>query len=268
MEKFPFAVIDVQAHIGRFPGHVHFRYSAEELVSCLEREEVLYALTSSASATTVGQAYGNQEMFDAAKRFPNRLGPLIWVNPIDPAWQADAEQFIERGALGIKLHPKLDTYAVDYDSLAPVFAFARHHKLPIVTHAETGDFSAELYAPLASAFDEATLILYHFNAGRPIAGILLAKRLPNVYIETCFVPREAIEIALDAVGPAKILFGSDAPIFFDVGRKVPGTGERPLRTFHDCTRDIEELVKSPADRDLILAGNARRIFRLKVGGSL
>jgi len=30
MSKFQFPVVDAQAHIGRFPGHVYFRYSAEE----------------------------------------------------------------------------------------------------------------------------------------------------------------------------------------------------------------------------------------------
>lgn len=262
MERFPYAVIDAQAHIGRFPGHVAWRYSADELVGCLEREGVAFALTSSASATTVGQAYGNAEMLAAVERFPERLGLLIWINPIDPGWEADAERSIGLGARGIKLHPVLDTYAVDEASLAPVFAFARRHALPIVTHAEAGPWSAERYAPLAARFDDVPLVLYHFNAGRPIAGILMAKRFPNVYLDTCFVDREALEVGLDVVGPAKILFGTDAPLFFDVGRPAPGDEQRPARTFHDCTRDIEDLVAAPADRDLVLAGNARRLFRL------
>src|SRR3712207_5450938 len=99
MDRFPFTVIDAQAHIGRFPGHVYFHYSAEDLVACMEREGVRYALTSSASATTVGQAYGNAEMCDAVQRFPDRLGLFIWINPIDPAWEADAERMLDHGAL-------------------------------------------------------------------------------------------------------------------------------------------------------------------------
>lgn len=263
MERFTYPVIDAQAHIGRFPGHRFFHHPAAELVACMEREGVRFALTSSASATTVGQSYGNAEMFAAAAQYPDRLGPLIWINPIDPDWEADAERWVAQGALGIKLHPKLDTYAVDEEALAPIFSFARRHRLPIVTHAETGDCSAERYAPLATRFDDVPLVLYHFNAGRPIPGILMAKRFPNVSVDTCFVPREAIEIGLDVLGPTKILFGTDAPIFFDVGRPVPGTLDRPPRTFHACARDIEELAATPADRDLIMAGNAGRIFRLQ-----
>ena len=270
MERFDYEVIDAQAHIGRFPGHVLLRYPAEELVGCMEREGVAFALTSSASAATVGMAYGNREMRQAVERFSERLGMLIWINPIDPEWEADASAHAERGALGIKLHPVLDTYAVDLDALGSVFAFARRHGLPIVTHAEgapgpdSGPASAERYAPLVTAFDDVPLVLYHFNAGRPIPGILMAKRFPNVYVDTCFVPREAIEIGLDTLGPSKILFGTDAPLFFDVGREVPGTAGRPRRSFRECARDVEELCASTADRDQVMAGNARRLFRLPV----
>lgn len=261
--KFDFAVIDAQAHLGYFPGHLNYRMSAEDLVACLDREGVRFALTSSASSTTVSMSYGTREMLDAAERFPDRLGILVWINPRDPDWLREAEGAADRGAIGIKLHPKLDNYRVDYESLREVFAFANRRHLPICTHAETGDWSAELYDPLVEQFDDVDLILYHFNAGRPIAGIVMAKTYPRVYVDTCFVPREAIEVGLEVLGSSKILFGTDAPIYFDVGRPLPAFNDQ-RRTFHDCTRPIEELTVSPADRDLVLAGNARRIFRLKV----
>jgi predicted TIM-barrel fold metal-dependent hydrolase len=259
---FPFDVIDVHTHIGRLPGHVHYAYSAEDLVGRLDAEGVRFALTSSGSSTTIGQRYGTREILAAAERFPERIGALVWINPYDPEWEADADNAADHGALGIKLHPKLDTYQVDFESLKDVFAFAQRRSLPICAHAETGDLSAELYTPLVERYPDVFLILYHFNHGRPIAGILMAKRYPRVFVETCFAPREAIEAGLDLLGPEKIVFGTDAPIYFDVGRPMPVFDDR-RRTFHDCTRDVEELVASPADRDLILAGNARKIFRLQ-----
>jgi len=261
MSTFAFDVIDVHAHLGRLPGHVHYAYSAEDLVGRLDAEGVRFALTSSGSSTTIGQRYGTQEILAAAERFPDRIGALIWINPYDPEWLADAEAAADRGALGIELHPKLDTYRVDFDSLKDLFAFADRRQLPICVHAETGDCSAELYTPLVERYPDVHLILYHFNHGRPIAGILMAKRFPRVYVETCFVPREAIEAGLAMLGPEKIVFGTDAPIYFDVGRATPVYNDQ-RRTFHDCTRPIEELANSPADRDLMLSGNARRIFRL------
>ena len=258
---FTFDVIDVHTHIGHLPGHVHYAYSAEDLVGCLDAEGVRFAFTSSASATTIGQRYGTREILAAVERFPDRIGALIWINPYDPDWEADAEAAADRGALGIKLHPKLDTYRVDFESLKDVFAFAERRQLPICAHAESGDCSAERYTPLVERYPEVHLILYHVNHGSEINGILMAKRYPRVYVETCFAPREAIEAGLDLLGPEKIVFGTDAPIYFDVGRPTPVFHDQ-RRTFHDCTRPIEELASSPADRDLMLSGNARRIFRL------
>ncbi|MGI9148773.1 MAG: amidohydrolase family protein [Chloroflexota bacterium] len=260
-QKFTFDVIDVHTHIGRLPGHVNLAYTAEDLVGRLDAEGVRFGLTSSGSSTTIGQRYGTREILAAVERFPDRIGALVWINPYDPEWQVDAEQAANRGALGIKLHPKLDTYRVDFDSLADVFAFAGRRQMPICAHAEDGEYSAELYAPLVERYPDVDLILYHINHGRPIAGILMAKRYPRVYVETCFAPREAIEASLSILGPEKVVFGTDAPIFFEVGHPTPMFNQR-RRTFHDCTRDIEELAASTADRDRILAGNARRIFRL------
>jgi predicted TIM-barrel fold metal-dependent hydrolase len=259
--RFAFDVIDVHTHIGRLPGHVHYGYSAEDLVGRLDAEGVSFALTSSGSSTTIGQRYGTREILAAAERYPDRIGALVWINPYDPEWETDAEEAADRGALGIKLHPKLDTYRIDFDSLQGLFAFADRRRLPICAHAETGDYSAELYAPLVERYPEVHLILYHFNHGNPVEGILMASRYPRVYVETCFAPREAIELGLEFLGPEKILFGTDAPIYFDVGRSTPVFDDR-RRTFHDCTRPIEELARTPAERDLMLAGNARRIFRL------
>ncbi len=214
---FRFDVIDVHTHIGCLPGHVHYGYTAAELVGRLDAEGVRFALTSSGSSTTVGQRYGTREILVAAERFPDRIGPLVWINPYDPEWQADAEEAADRGALGIKLHPKLDTYRVDFDSLADVFAFAERRQLPICAHVEAGDYSAELYAPLVERYPAVHLVLYHFNFGRPIAGILMARRYPRVYVETCFAPREAIEAGLGLLGPEKIVFGTDAPIYTLLG---------------------------------------------------
>ena len=260
--RFDFEVIDVHTHIGRLPGHVHYGYSAEDLVGRLDAEGVRFALTSSGSSTTIGQRYGTREILGAAERYPDRIGALVWINPYDPEWEADAEEAADRGAVGIKLHPKLDTYRIDFESLQSLFAFADRRQLPICAHAEAGDYSAELYAPLVERYPEVDLILYHFNHGNPVEGILMARRYPHVYVETCFAPREAIEPGSTCSAPEKIVFGTDAPIYFDVGRPQPVFNDQ-RRTFHDCTRDVEELVSSTADRDLILAGNARKIFRLQ-----
>src|SRR5438093_2763477 len=125
LPKFAFDVIDAQAHLGYFPGHVNYHISAEELVRCLDAEGVSFALTSSASSTTISPSFGTQEMLAAAEKYPDRLGTLVWINPRDPDWLGVSDNAVDHGALGIKLHPKIDNYRVDFDSLRDVFAFAQ-----------------------------------------------------------------------------------------------------------------------------------------------
>src|SRR5215472_7538682 len=74
---FAFDVIDDQAHLGCFPGHLRYQVSAAELVRCLDAEGMRFALTSSASSTTIGESYGTREMLDAAERYPDRLGARL-----------------------------------------------------------------------------------------------------------------------------------------------------------------------------------------------
>ena len=268
MDTLPWTVVDAHTHIGRLPRHVHHTYSVADLVRALDAEGVRFALCSSASSMTVSQAYGTREMLDAAAAYPDRLGTMIWIRPRDPAWREDAERAVaERRVYGIKLHPRLDFYAVDYESLADVWEFARETRLPIVTDtsdAQEGIFAAERYAPLLERFHEVTLVLFHFNIGRPLGGIVTAKRYPNAYVDTCGVPPEAIEVGLDVLGPERILFGTDAPIGWDLGRPYPPGLQRPLRTYRQQIEPLRKLIPSEADLARVLAGNAVRLFGISL----
>lgn len=267
MSSHPCPIIDVQVHFGHMGRHVLHRYSADDLVGVLEREGVSFALVSSVSSGTIGQAFGTTEVLDGVARFPTRLGALVWVEPRDPAWQTDIERAMAQTRVyGIKLHPAIDGFAVDYESLEAIFSFADRHRLPIVTHAQDGTAQAENYWPLLDSFPDAPLVLYHFNARRPIGGILTAKRYPQVSLDTCFVMPDAIEIALDVVGPERILFGTDCPLGFDVGCPRPAAIKDPPRTYDDEVARICAIGLSDEAREAIFYRNAQRVFGISLTG--
>lgn len=264
MSERDFPVIDAQVHFGHMGRHVHHRYSAEDLVGVLDRGRVAFALVSSVSSGTIGQEFGTSEVLDGVARYPDRLGALIWVEPRDPAWQADIERAMAQTRVyGIKLHPAMDVYAVDFESLEPIFRFCDAHNLPIVTHAADGTAQAENYWPLLDRFPHAPLVLYHFNARRPIGGIVTAKRYPQVFLDTCFVPTQAVEVALDVLGPERILFGTDAPLGFDIDRPRPAAVKDPSRTYD---QEIAALLAigpkglTAEQRAAIFHRNAERVF--------
>ena len=74
----------------------------------------------------------------------------------------------------------------------------------------------------------------------------MAAHLPTLTLPGVFVP------PLPARGPERVLFGTDS------------VTTAPYRTWikHQQVRTLEELGLSDGDRDLVLRGNAVRIFHL------
>jgi predicted TIM-barrel fold metal-dependent hydrolase len=272
----PFAIplIDIHTHIGRLPGVVGEVFTADDLRYIAEREGARFMLTSSATATTVSQAAGTREAIAMAQQHGDRLGAMLWINPHDPDWRADVALAVmagstgsppaprpepvegRRGFFGIKIHPVLDHYAVESRALDEVFAVARAHRWPILTHADHDGtpMSAAAYEPLIRAYPDVILILAHLR----LEAIPLAKRYDNVFVDTTYVDPVRVELGVDALGPDKILFGSDACEGFDVGRPVGRA--RPPRSYASLIAGLRERGISETALEKILYRNASRIF--------
>lgn len=253
-------LIDVHTHIGHLPGALGDVYSAEDLYYICEREGVKFMLVSSASATTIGQRYATDETIAMVERYGSRLGGMLWINPHDPAWTKDVSRATQHGFYGLKIHPVLDHYAVDRAALDDVFACAREHNWPILTHTD-GDgtpMSATCYEPLIRAYPDVILVLAHLRLG----AIPLAKRYDNVYLDTTYVDPQMVEVGIDALGTAKILFGSDAAEGFEVGR-TPGR-IRPRRSYAGLVAGLRARGISDAALSKVLYQNARTVFSINM----
>ena len=252
-------LIDCHTHIGHLPGVVGEVFTAEDLCYICEQEGAERMLVSSASATTIGQSYATAETVAMVERHGVRLGGMLWINPHDPAWAEDVDVAARHGFCGLKIHPVLDHYAVDRAALDDVFACAHEHRWPILTHTDVDGtpMSASRYEPLIRAYPDVVLILAHLR----LEAIPLAKRYDSVYLDTTYVDPLMVEVGVDALGPAKILFGSDAAEGFDVGR-VPGR-ERPRRSYAILVAGLRERGLSDAALDKILYENARDLFGIR-----
>ena len=252
-------LIDCHTHIGHLPGQVGDVYTAEDLCYICEHEGASYMLVSSASATTVGQRYATAEVVDMVARHGDRLGGMLWINPHDPSWMDDVDLAVQHGFKGIKIHPVLDHYAVERDALEGVFACARANGWPILTHTDVDgtSMSAVCYEPLIEAYPDVVLILAHLRLG----AIPIAKRHENVYLDTTYMDAITIEVGVDALGPDKILFGSDAAEGFDVGH-VPGR-VRPRRSYAGLIGAMRDRGLSGAALERILYQNARDLFHIR-----
>jgi predicted TIM-barrel fold metal-dependent hydrolase len=197
---------------------------------------------------------------------------LAAVDPREPDAPALLEREMAAGFRGVKLYPVNRCYHLSDPACRPFFEKANELGANIIIHyGVTVDPSGDLrYAdpidlsPVARDFPDLTFVIAHFGAGWLNSVLRLGYQCKNVCVDTSgtnnwmdyYVPRmtlaEVFERCLTALGPERIMFGTDS-----------GT-TAPYRTWirYMQQRTIEEMGLSAGDRDLIMRGNASRIFRL------
>ena len=196
-------------------------------------------------------------------RKPWRLGWSLMPRTPESEIPALVARFRERGARGIKLHPNLQGFRPLPEQNPPglagrlrlLYAAAREHRLYLHFHGGRSFFAARADArypetprlrdaALLSAFvdDEGRsdffetcgvpVILAHLGhfGVHPFDAALLrriAERHPNVFFDTSAASAPRIRAALEAVGPKRLLLGSDGlynSLFHSLAAAVRGAG--------------------------------------------
>jgi len=249
-------LIDFHGHCG-LQHNTH--YTPDEVTAYLKGEPVERILISSLSSV-VSHQYGAEDLLALGDN--PQVVPIYWVNPYLREWPRQLQELAERLPIrGIKLHPTANIYQASTEFLRPVFEHCRQHKTFICAHTDTYKSSPELLTELILDFPEVDVVLIHMD--NPINSIFLAKRCPNVYLETSWIERKwenlaPIKIALDSVEPHKILFGTDFPYEFPLPGHLEGVGTP--RSYQAIAQYYQELL--PADvADAILHDNAAAFLR-------
>jgi len=215
----------------------------------------------------------SQWMRDFIVAAKGHVHALCNVDPRDPGSAELLEREMAAGFKGAKLYPVNRSFRISDPACRPFFEKTRELGAAITIHyGVTVDPTGDLrYAdpldlsPVARDFPEVPFVIAHFGAGWLDSVLRLAYQCKNVCVDTSgtnnwmdyYVPRmtlaEVFERALNAIGPERVLFGTDA-----------GT-TAPYRTWikFQQVRTIEEMGLSDHDRDLILRANAVRIFHLE-----
>ena len=151
----------------------------------------------------------NQEIARLVARYPDRFVGFAKHDPETEAGKIRrllTKEVREMGLKGLKLH-KIPTREM-LDTVAEL-------KIPILFHPP----KVSDYHQIASLYPEIPFIMAHLgsfasaNYAEHLAAIDVAKRYPNVYLETSSVVFfEFLEMAARELPPEKILFGSDGPL--------------------------------------------------------
>lgn len=230
------------------------------------------AASDVAKALVVSVAPESQWTRDFLVAAQGHVHALCNLDPRDPGAPDMLAREMAAGYRGVKLLPVNRCYHLSDPACRPFFEACSELKANLIIHYGVSvDPGADLrfadpidLSPVARDFPDVTFVIAHFGAGWLDSVLRLAYQCKNVCVDTSgtnnwldhYVPKmtlaEVFERCLTAMGPERILFGTDS-----------GT-TAPYRTWirRMQQRTVEELGLSDADRDLILRGNASRIFRL------
>ena len=150
----------------------------------------------------------NAPVFAAAGAHPGRFLPYAFVNPLlGQEAHDELDRCLERGARGLKLHLWFHRYRLP--EALPILERVSNAGLPVLAHLGFGP--AEDVEIVLERLPNLKLILAH--AGIPHFERLW--RLPRVLFDVAapqLVSRGTIRRMLAAVGPSRVVFGSDAPV--------------------------------------------------------
>jgi hypothetical protein len=185
--------------------------SAEDLLAGLDRMGARRAAVFT-TAEPDGYPAANDRVLAEAEASGGRLVPFCRIDPNADAPVAEARRCVERGARGIKLHPRSDAFALPHPEVEALVALAAQQRLPVLFHAGRGiPALGEEVTRLAGAYPAARLILAH--AGISDLGLLqhVAGTLPNIFFDTSWWQVADLLTLMTVVPPGQILFASDMP---------------------------------------------------------
>lgn len=205
-----------------------------------------------------------------------RFNGYAFMDPL----RKDGPEYLEKsvkkfGLKGLKLISTNQKFHVYDERIYPLYEKAQELKIPILIHmgASIG-YSADFrYAnpldlqPVLRDFPDLIFMLAHFGAGFFREALLLGYQCDNIYYDTSssniwmkyqgypITLKDVFRYAIDAVGPDRIIFGTDSSYF--------PRGYR--RDILELQKDVlDELEISIEDQAKIFGGNILRLIEKTV----
>ncbi len=200
---------DSHVHVGHFTQQIYF--SPVDVVKQLNLLRIQRWVVSSTSTTCNSYHIAQKELSELLSLAEHKALLQLWVVPEMLECSKNLTHYFALPFQGLKIHPYRDKWDPFGKELYRVFEIALDRHLPILIH--TGvDQSCEagVFRNICEQFPDVTTILGH---GRPIEQTLpIIHDLPNVWVDTAFMPIEDIQTIILSGEENKIVFGSDFPL--------------------------------------------------------
>ena len=242
-------VFDAHTHLGTdIDGMVGRR---EELLDVFDRYGVSGGFVFCLDEPDRDPAFraANDRTLAHAEEAGGRLVPFVRLDLAGPDPIVEAVRCLDRGAAGIKLHPRAQKFMLTDERLAPVFALAEARRVPILIHGGRGlPPIADDLARLIERYPETQLIVAHAGIA-DMAG--LAGRLgrkAGVFFDTSVWSALDLLDLFRLVAPEQVVYASDYPY-----------GSQPSMLLN-AVRTAKRAGYSLTQLRELLAGNAKRIL--------
>ncbi|NMC80615.1 MAG: amidohydrolase family protein [Chloroflexi bacterium] len=237
-------IIDALTHISTGPDDVVGwgpRFTAEDLLAQMDAPRKVFGEPARVDKAVAFPALGltvptsnlsfkeqHAYVVESVDRYPDRLigGMVVHAR----LWNDDVARQVEDMVRNhnfrmLYIHPSLHKYWLPIQTpsegegsrqlLYPLFEAARALNIPILIH--TGEQPYALPATIdfvAGQFSDVNIIIAHMGTQGEVytlESLLVAKKYPNIYMETSFSQCHMLIESVHSIGPERVLFGSNCP---------------------------------------------------------
>ena len=258
-------IVDTHAHAG-----TSWFEPVESLVFQMDRNEVDKAVLIQHRGV-----YDNTYLFDCVGRYPGRFAVAAMVDTAKDDATAALEKWAEAGAVAVRLSPMQRSPG---DDPLAIWRKAAELGLAVTSLGEVDEFASDEFDNLARSLPELTIVIEHLAGTHPgqeppyttYKKALDLARYPNTYIKVGGLGEISerppvlrpeyrfdhtpplIEMALEAFGPRRMMWGSDFP---------PVANREGYRNALHGIMDHPALARDK-DREWVMGKTAAGVFKL------
>lgn len=249
-------IVDAHCHLGPFRNFHIPGNDIDSMVRTLDALGIDLAVIAAHAGISSDYRLGNDQVIEAARRYPERVIGYCCINPNYPEQVAGelARCFANPSFRGIKLHPELHgNYPLDGPNYRPVWEFAAERGVPVLSHSYFGGDGLDTFMRIARDYPGAPLLLGHsgldFGIQRTVEAVA---GQPNVMLDLAgpLTWDGIVEELVAELGPERLVFGSDVP-------------------FMNAALQLGGCVLARIDREAkeaILGRNAAKLFGIDMTG--
>ncbi|WP_166396929.1 amidohydrolase family protein [Rubrobacter marinus] len=204
-------VFDAHAHIGT---DVDSRVvTAEDMKERMDAAGVARAIVFPLNDPNARDDFSgpNDVLWNAYEKFPDAFVPFFRLNP-HKDYEAEFARCVDRGFLGLKLHPVSQEFELDDERVVRLFEMAAEADIPVLVHA--GFAMQRIVEPLMPTIERLPglrLILGHSAMVEVLAATRAFADHPNILFETSVVKAKDLYVLFNSMDPSRVCFGSDIP---------------------------------------------------------